>query len=94
MVDGNPDSIFRNKDGSYKEDAALRLAYALNYEKLTKRSESIAKNKGVTEANLDIVNKSKKKLEKGKAATVTQKQQMAEKAVEHLSSLAAKDPYE
>lgn len=94
LVNGDTDSIFRNKDGSYKDDAALRLANALHYEKLNKRSASVAKNQGITEANLEIVNKSKKKLDKGKSSSAMQKEQVANKAVEHLSSHFNKDPYE
>ncbi len=94
LVDGNPDSIFRNKDGSYKEDAAVRIAHALHYDKLTKKAESIAKNKGASEANLDLVNKGKKKLDKGKAAADSSKKEASLKAVEHLNSHFNKDPYE
>lgn len=94
LVEGNPDSIFFNKDGSYKEDAAVRLANALHYSKLVKEVKNKAKNEGVSEANLEIVNKGKKKMDKSKAAAGGERKEAALKAVEHLTTQFRSDPYE
>ena len=93
LVDGNFDSLIYDRKGAIKKDAAIRLAFAFNYEKILDRERGVAENKGKTKANLEIASKGKKKLKKNKSTSGVQKENKAHEAIEHLSVHMEQDPY-
>jgi len=93
LVDGNFDSLLYDRKGAIKKDAAIRLAFAFNYEKILERAKGVAENKGRSKANLEIASKGKKKLKKNKSTSGAQKENKAHEAIEHLSVHMQNDPY-
>jgi hypothetical protein len=91
LVDGDLDNIFYNSDGSYKEDAAELLAYAMYGKKMMGAVKSRAEKQGESKANLKTVDSSPKRLRKQKSSD--QKRGVNLDAVGHLSSAFKKDPY-
>ena len=91
LVDGNIDDIFVESDGSYKEDAAEFLAYAMYGRKIMSNMQKTAKRQGESEANMKIVDSSPKKIRRQKSSD--QKRGIDMDAVGHLSSAFKKDPY-
>ena len=90
LVEGKVDSLFMNADGTYNEDAAELVAYAMYGKKMLESVKKIAQRKGETEANQRIVDSSPKSVRKNKAAMPNGVDQ---KALGHLSGLFRNDPY-
>lgn len=90
LVEGKVDNLFMNADGTYNDDAAELVAYAMYGKKMLESVKKIAQRKGETEANQRIVDSSPKSVRKQKAAMPTGVDQ---KALGHLSGLFKNDPY-
>jgi hypothetical protein len=91
LVDGSVDNIFVNSDGSYKEDAAELLAYAMYGKKLMESARNKAERQGESKANLKTVDSSPKNVRRQKSSD--QKRGMNMDAVSHLAPAFKKDPY-
>ena len=91
LVGGNIENLFSNSDGSYKEDAAEILAYAMYGKKMMGSEGSKAERRGESKANLKAVDSSPKSIRKQKSSD--QQRGMNLDAVGHLSSAFKKDPY-
>lgn len=90
LVEGKVEDLFVNSDGTYNEDAAELVAYAMYGKKMMESVKKVAKRKGETEANQRIVDSSPKSMRKQKSASPTNANQ---KAIGHLSGLFKGDPY-
>jgi hypothetical protein len=91
LVEGKVDNLFMNADGTYKEDAAELVAYAMYGKKMLDSVKTVAKRQGESEANQKIVDSSPKQLRKLKSSgggTGLNKE-----AVGHLSGVFRPDPY-
>jgi hypothetical protein len=91
LVEGKVDNLFMNADGTYKEDAAELVAYAMYGKKMLDSVKKVAKRQGESEANQKIVDSSPKQLRKLKSSgggTGLNKE-----AVGHLSGVFRPDPY-
>lgn len=91
LVDGDIDNMFYNSDGSYKEDAAELLAYAMYGKKMMETVRGKAERQGESKANLRTVDSSPKSVRRQKSSD--QKRGVNLDAVGHLSSAFKKDPY-
>lgn len=91
LVDEDIDSLFYNKDGTYKAEAAEMLAFSMFGKQVMESLLSQAEKKGMTKANESIVQRGNKKPRKGQ----TQRKQSAEAldSISHLQGQFAKDPY-
>jgi hypothetical protein len=92
LVDGSFESLLYDRKGAVKQDAALRLAFALHYEQILNQEKEKAESKGKTKANLEIAGRGKKKLGKNKSASVKANEKAAN-AVSHLEDHFGDDPY-
>lgn len=90
LVEGKVDNLFMNADGTYNDDAAELVAYAMYGKKMLESVKKIAQRRGETEANQRIVDSSPKSVRKNKAAMPTG---IDQKALGHLSGLFRNDPY-
>ena len=91
LVEGKADNLFMNADGTYKEDAAELVAYAMYGKKMLESVKKIAQRQGESVANQKIVDSSPKQLRKQKASGPNQGQ--VPQAAQHLSGLFKGDPY-
>jgi hypothetical protein len=91
LVEGKADNLFMNADGTYKEDAAELVAYAMYGKKMLESVKKIAQRQGESMANQKIVDSSPKQLRKQKASGPNQGQ--VPQAAQHLSGLFKGDPY-
>lgn len=93
LVEGKIDSLFLNDDGTYNEEAAERLAYALYGNKIVESATGKAKRQGESEANMRIVDSSPKTIRKQKSTQGNDKPDLS--SVAHLSGMSAfkNDPY-
>ena len=91
MVNGRVDELFMDSDGSYKEDAAELLAYAMYCKKMIQSASGKAERRGESKANLKTVDSSPKSVRRQKSSD--QKKGINLDAVGHLSSAFKKDPY-
>ena len=91
LVNGRVDELFLNSDGSYKDDAAEILAYAMYGKKMLKSVSSKAERRGESKANLKTVDSSPKSVRRQKSSD--QQRGANLDAVGHLSSAFKKDPY-
>ena len=91
LVEGKSDNLFMNADGTYKEDAAELVAYAMYGKKMLESVKKIAQRQGESVANQKIVDSSPKQLRKQKASGPNQGQ--VPQAAQHLSGLFRGDPY-
>ena len=91
LVEGKVDDLFVNSDGSYKEDAAELVAYAMYGKKMLEGVKKIAQRKGETEANLKAVDSSPKTVRKNRSAGSPSGVNVD--AVKHLSGVFKGDPY-
>ena len=91
LVNGRVDELFMDSDGSYKEDAAELLAYAMYGKKMIQSASGKAERRGESKANLKTVDSSPKSVRRQKSAD--QKRGVNLDAVGHLSSAFKKDPY-
>ncbi len=92
LSDGNLDSIFFNKDGTLKKNAAEKLAYAEFGERVIQELQESAEKRGESKANEKVVMRGNKKVDV-KKAQVQKQQRKAQDAVRHLSSEFKEDPY-
>jgi len=91
LVEGKADNLFMNADGTYKEDAAELVAYAMYGKKMLESVKKLAQRQGESMANQKIVDSSPKQLRKQKASGPNQGQ--VPQAAQHLSGLFRGDPY-
>lgn len=91
LVEGKADNLFMNADGTYKEDAAELVAYAMYGKKMLESVKKLAQRQGESEANQKLVDSSPKQLRKQKASGASQGQ--VPQAAQHLSGLFKGDPY-
>lgn len=91
LVDEDIDSLFYNKDGTYKAEAAEMLAFSMFGKQVMESLLNKAEKKGISKANETIVQRGNKKPRKGQ----TQRKQSAEAldSISHLQGQFAKDPY-
>jgi flagellar motility protein MotE (MotC chaperone) len=92
LVEGKVDDFLYNPDGTYTEEAAELVANMLFGGKMREQLVKRAKRQGESEANQKIVDSSPKKLKKQKSAN--QKGGLNPKAVEHLTPVFERNPYE
>ena len=93
LVEGKIDSLFLNDDGTYNDDAAEKLAYALYGNKIVESATGKAKRQGETEANIKIVDSSAKTIRKQKSTQGNEAPDLS--AIKHLTGMSTfkKDPY-
>jgi hypothetical protein len=91
LVEGKAENLFVNADGTYKEDAAELVAYAMYGKKMLESVKKIAERQGESKANQKIVDSSPTALRKNKAAAP--QQGAFAKEAGHLSGLFKGDPY-
>lgn len=91
LVEGKAENLFMNADGTYKDDAAELVAYAMYGKKMLESVKKIAERQGESKANERIVSSSPKELRKQKAAS--QQQAGVPQGAQHLSGLFKGDPY-
>jgi hypothetical protein len=91
LVEGKVDNLFMNADGTYKEDAAELVAYAMYGKKMLDSVKKVAKRQGESEANQKIVDSSPKQLRKLKSSSGGTG--LNKEAVGHLSGVFRPDPY-
>lgn len=91
LVEGKVDNLFMNADGTYKEDAAELVAYAMYGKKMLESVRKVAKRQGESEANQKIVDSSPKQLRKLKSSGPNGG--LNKEAVGHLSGVFRPDPY-
>jgi len=91
LVEGKIDNLFMNADGTYKEDAAELVAYAMYGKKMLDSVRKVAKRQGESEANQKIVDSSPKQLRKLKSSSANAG--LNKEAVGHLSGVFRPDPY-
>lgn len=93
LVEGKIDSLFLNEDGTYNEEAAERLAYALYGNKIVESATGKAKRQGESEANMRIVDSSAKTIRKQKSTQGNDRPDLS--AIAHLTGTSAfkNDPY-
>jgi len=91
LVEGKIDNLFTKADGSYNDDAAELVAYAMYGKKMLESIKKGAERRGESKANQRIVDTSAKQMRKQKVSGETQGFNMKE--VQHLSSMFKNDPY-
>jgi hypothetical protein len=91
LVEGKIDNLFTKADGSYNEDAAELVAYAVYGKKMLESVKKVAERRGESKANQRIVDTSSKQLRKQKVSG--NDQNFSSKEVQHLSSMFKNDPY-
>lgn len=91
LVDEDIESLFYNKDGTYKEEAAEMMAFSMFGKQVMESLLSKAKKEGMSKANETIVQRGNKKPRQGQ----TQRKQSAEAldSISHLQGQFKKDPY-
>lgn len=91
LVEGKINNLFMKSDGTYNEDAAELVAYAMYGKKMLESVKKISERKGESKANQRLVDSSPKTVKKQKAAGGNQGLGM--EAVGHLSGVFKGDPY-
>lgn len=91
LVEGKVDNLFVNSDGSYNEEAAELVAYAVYGKKMLESVKKIAERQGESKANQRIVDSSPKAIRKQKGTGTNQPVNL--QAVGHLNGLFKNDPY-
>lgn len=91
LVEGKIDKLFMKSDGTYNEDAAELVAYAMYGKKMLESVKKISERKGESKANQRLVDSSPKTVKKQRAAGGNQGLGM--EAVGHLSGVFKGDPY-
>ena len=91
LVEGKVDNLFVNSDGSYNEEAAELVAYAVYGKKMLESVKKIAERQGESKANQRIVDSSPKAIKKQKGTGSNQPMNL--QAVGHLNGLFKNDPY-
>lgn len=91
LVEGKVENLFTSSDGSYNDDAAELLAYAMYGKKMMSSAQKKAERQGESKANLKSVDSSPKKMKRQKSSDQQRGKNLD--AVSHLSSAFKKDPY-
>lgn len=91
LVEGKIDNLFVKPDGSYNEDAAELVAYAMYGKKMLESIKKTAKRQGESEANMKTVDSSPKTIRKNRSAG--NPTGMNVDSVKHLSGVFKGDPY-
>lgn len=91
LVEGKVDNLFVNSDGSYNEEAAELVAYAMYGKKMLESVKKIAERQGESKANQRIVDSSPKAIKKQKGTGGNQPMNL--QGVGHLNGLFKNDPY-
>ena len=94
LVTGDIVSEFINKDGTYKKDAAEKLALAMFGKSVIKNVQEKAKRDAGNKATEEVVGRGNEKMKTSKKMEAQQASSTKEKdAVEHLSGMFTEDPY-
>jgi len=91
LVEGKVDNLFMNANGSYNDDAAELVAYAMYGKKMLDSVKKVAERKGESSVNQRLVDSSPKNIKKQKAAASNQA--VDYNAIGHLSGVFKGDPY-
>ena len=91
LVEGKVDNLFTNNDGSYNDDAAELVAYAMYGKKMLESVKKIAERQGESRANMKTVDSSPKTVRKQRSSGSTGAVNL--EAVGHLSGVFKGDPY-
>lgn len=91
LVDEDIESLFYNKNGTYKEEAAEMMAFSMYGKQVMESLLGKAKHEGMSKANETIVKRGNKKPRQGQ----TQRKQSTEAldSISHLQGQFSKDPY-
>lgn len=92
LVEGKVDNLFMNADGSYNDDAAELVAYAMYGKKMLESVKKIAERKGESKVNQKLVDSSPKSIKKSKS-TGGGAQGVPMDMIGHLSGVFKGDPY-
>jgi hypothetical protein len=92
LVEGKVDNLFMKSDGSYNDDAAELVAYAMYGKKMLESVKKSAERKGESKANQKLVDSSPKSIKKNKA-TGSNSSGVPMDMVGHLSGVFKGDPY-
>lgn len=84
LVEGKLDDLFLNPDGSYKEEAAELVAYAMYGKQMAERLIKRGEKKGISKANIELVDKSPKSIRKQRSADTQGFSKEQSAAVQHL----------
>ena len=91
LVEGKVDNLFMNADGTYNENAAEFVAFAMYGKKMLESVKKIAERQGESVANQKIVDSSPKALRKQKSAGPNGG--LNKEALGHLNGVFRPDPY-
>jgi hypothetical protein len=91
LVDGKVDNLFMNSDGSYNDDAAELVAYAMYGKKMLESVKKISERRGESRANQKLVDSSPKSIKKQKSTGNMPGVSMDQ--LGHLSGVFKNDPY-
>ena len=91
LVEGKVDNLFMGANGSYNDDAAELVAYAMYGKKMLDSVKKVAERKGESSVNQRLVDSSPKSIKKQKAAASNQA--VDQNAIGHLSGVFKGDPY-
>jgi len=91
LVEGKIDDLFVSPDGSYNEDAAELVAYAMYGKKMLESIKKTAERQGESKANMRTVDSSPKTVRKNRSAG--NPTGVNTDSVKHLSGVFKGDPY-
>lgn len=91
LVEGKVDNLFVNSDGTYSDDAAELIAYAMYGKRMMESVKKTAERRGESKANQKIVDSSPSSVRRQKSASSNRG--INTDAVQHLSSMFKSDPY-
>jgi len=91
LVEGKVDNLFMGANGSYNDDAAELVAYAMYGKKMLDSVKKVAERKGESSVNQRLVDSSPKSIKKQK--TAASNQAVDQNAIGHLSGVFKGDPY-
>ena len=91
LVEGKVDNLFVNSDGTYSDDAAELIAYAMYGKRMMESVKKTAERRGESKANQKIVDSSPSSVRRQKSAGSTRG--INTDAVQHLSGMFKSDPY-
>lgn len=91
LVEGKVDSLFMNPNGSYNDDAAELVAYAMYGKKMMESAKKIAERRGESKANQKLVDSSPKSVKKNRGTGGNAPIPMDQ--IGHLSGIFKGDPY-
>lgn len=92
LVNGNVNGFFFEKNGTYRKDAAKRLAFVMYGDDLYSVAVEKAERKGKSEANEEIVSRGQKEIANSKTTQAAQ-DKVAQDAVAHLTTMRKKKDY-